>query len=82
MPWQWATAEQGVRLAQIVNDAAVEAHTAYPDRFVAGIAMPVRDPGMALKELNRVAGKPGMRAVHRGLTQPELHQRHRVGHAQ
>ncbi|HKC55863.1 MAG TPA: amidohydrolase family protein [Vicinamibacterales bacterium] len=64
MPWQWATPEQGVRLAQIVNDAAVEAHMAYPDRFVAGIAMPIRDPEMALKELNRVAGKPGMRAVH------------------
>ena len=64
MPWQWATPEQGVRLAQIVNDAAVEAHTAHPDRFVAGIAMPVKDPQMALKELNRVAGKPGMRAVH------------------
>jgi len=44
MPWQWATPGQGLRLAQIVNDAAVEAHTAYPDRFVAGIAMPVRDP--------------------------------------
>jgi predicted TIM-barrel fold metal-dependent hydrolase len=64
MPWQWATPEQGVRLAQIVNDAAIEAHTAHPDRFVAGIAMPVKDPQMALKELNRVAGKPGMRAVH------------------
>jgi hypothetical protein len=63
MPWQWATPEQGVRLAQIVNDAAIEAHTAHPDRFVAGIAMPVRDPAMALQELNRVAGKPGMRAV-------------------
>src|SRR6266571_2966757 len=36
----------------------------FPDRFVAGIAIPVRDPVMALKELNRVAGKPGMRAVH------------------
>ena len=64
MPWQWATPEQGVRLAQLVNDAAIEAHTAFPDRFVAGIAMPVKDPAMALKELNRVAGKPGMRAVH------------------
>jgi aminocarboxymuconate-semialdehyde decarboxylase len=63
-PWQWATPEQGARLAQIVNDAAIQAHTAYPDRFVAGIAIPVRDPVMALKELNRVAGKPGMRAVH------------------
>src|SRR3989442_15103523 len=63
-PWQWATPEQGARLAQIVNDAAIQAHTAFPDRFVAGIAIPVRDPVMALKELNRVAGKPGMRAVH------------------
>ena len=26
MPWQWATPEQGVRLARIVNDAAIEAH--------------------------------------------------------
>src|SRR6059036_783915 len=43
MPWQWATPEQGVRLAQLVNDAAIEAHTAFPDRFVAGIAMPVKD---------------------------------------
>jgi aminocarboxymuconate-semialdehyde decarboxylase len=63
-PWQWATPEQGARLAQIINDAAIEAHTAFPDRFVAGIAIPVRDPVLALKELNRVAGKPGMRAVH------------------
>src|SRR5262249_6785941 len=51
-------------LAQIVNDAAIQAHTAFPDRFVAGIAVPVRDPAMALKEINRVAGKPGMRAIH------------------
>jgi aminocarboxymuconate-semialdehyde decarboxylase len=64
MPWQWATPEQGERLAQIVNDAAVEAHTAFPDRYVAGIEIPVKDPAMAIKELNRVAGKPGMRAVH------------------
>jgi aminocarboxymuconate-semialdehyde decarboxylase len=64
MPWQWASLEVGAQLAQIINDAAVEAHTAFPDRFVAAIEMPIRDPGLALKELNRVAGKPGMRAVH------------------
>jgi len=29
-PWQWATPEQGARLAQIVNDAAIQAHTAFP----------------------------------------------------
>lgn len=63
-PWQIVSAADGARLAQIVNDAAIEAHTKYPDRFVAGVTMPIQDPALALKELNRVAGKPGMRAVH------------------
>jgi aminocarboxymuconate-semialdehyde decarboxylase len=64
MPWQLVTPEQGVRLAQIVNDAGVEAHTAFPDRYLASIELPIRDADLALKELNRVAGKPGLRAVH------------------
>ena len=64
MPWQWATPEQGARLAQIINDAGMEAHKAHPDRFVLGAELPVRDPQLALKELNRVAGHPGVKAVH------------------
>lgn len=64
MPWQWAPPDVGAHLAQIVNDAAVEAHTAFPDRFAAGIELSIHDPQLALKELNRVAGKPGLRAVH------------------
>ena len=64
MPWQWVPPDVGAHLAQIINDAAVEAHTAFPDRFTAGIEMSIHDPGLALKELNRVAGKPGLRAVH------------------
>src|SRR5579864_9387959 len=64
MPWQWTSAEQGAHLAQIINDAGIEAHKAHPDRFVLGVEIPIRDPQMALKELNRVAGKPGVRAVH------------------
>jgi aminocarboxymuconate-semialdehyde decarboxylase len=64
MPWQVVTAEEGARLARIVNDAGVEAHTAFPDRFIASIELPIRDAGMALTELNRAAGKPGLRAVH------------------
>lgn len=64
MPWQWAAPPEGLHLAAIVNDAAVEAHAKYPDRFIAGIEMPIRDPQLALRELNRVAGKPGMKAVH------------------
>ena len=64
MPWQWVPPEAGAHLAQIMNDSAIEAHTKYPTRFMAGIEMDVRDPKAALKELNRVAGKPGLRAVH------------------
>jgi aminocarboxymuconate-semialdehyde decarboxylase len=64
MPWQWTTAEQGAHLAQIINDTGIEVAKKHPDRFVLGIEMPVRDPQLALKELNRVAGKPGVRAVH------------------
>jgi aminocarboxymuconate-semialdehyde decarboxylase len=64
MPWQWASQDDANKLARMVNDAAIEAHKAFPDRFVAGVAMPMRDPKQAMGELERVAGQPGMRAVH------------------
>jgi len=64
MPWQWASRGDAVRLSQLVNDAAVAAHTKYPQRILAGIELPIRFPDLALAELNRMAGKPGMRAVH------------------
>lgn len=64
MPWQWAPQDGANRLARLVNDAAIEAHKAYPDRFLAGAALPIRDPAAAVRELERVAGAPGMRAVH------------------
>jgi aminocarboxymuconate-semialdehyde decarboxylase len=64
MPWQWVSEDSGAHIAQITNDAALEAHTAYPDRFLYGIELPVGYPAVALKELNRVAGKPGAVAVH------------------
>ncbi len=63
-PWQWAPAGVAVRLTQLVNDAAIEAHSAFPDRFVAGVAMPVQNVTLALQELNRVAGKPAFCGVH------------------
>jgi aminocarboxymuconate-semialdehyde decarboxylase len=63
MPWGWAKPDDAVRLAQIVNDAGIEAHQAYPDRFLIGAGVPIRDPAASVKELNRIAGKPGIRAV-------------------
>lgn len=64
MPWAWVTPQQGVQIAQLVNDAAIAAHARYPDRFLAGIEIPVGYPDGCLQELSRVAGKPGMVGVH------------------
>lgn len=64
MPWQWVSKDTADRLAQAVNDSAVEAHRAYPDRFWGAVELPASDAGASLQELNRMAGKPGIRAVH------------------
>lgn len=64
MPWQITSAKDGAHLAQVINDTGVQVHQKYPDRFVIAAELPIRDPELALKELNRVAGHPGIRAVH------------------
>src|SRR5579871_6184720 len=64
MPWQRVSAQQGARLAQVINDTGIQVHQKYPDRFVIAAELPIRDSELALKELNRVAGQPGVRAVH------------------
>jgi aminocarboxymuconate-semialdehyde decarboxylase len=63
MPWWWASDADALRLAQMVNDSALETHLKYPDRFLTGLALPIKQPDAALQELNRMAGKPGVRAV-------------------
>jgi aminocarboxymuconate-semialdehyde decarboxylase len=64
MPWQWVPPDVGANLARVINDANLAAHIAHPDRFCGAIEVSIRDPQLALAELNRMAGKPGMRAVH------------------
>lgn len=63
MPWWWAKPDDAQKLARMVNDAALEAHAKYPDRFLVGLAVPIKQPEAALAELNRMAGKPGVHAV-------------------
>jgi aminocarboxymuconate-semialdehyde decarboxylase len=62
----WADGPFGLRLARAVNDALVEAHTAFPDRFVGLAMLPMHDPALALDELTRVARLPGIRGVYAG----------------
>ena len=64
MPWWQVSPQDGAELAQVINDEAIAWHNADPNRFFGAAELPVRDPQLALKELNRVAGRPGIRAVH------------------
>lgn len=71
MPWAWVTRDQGMEIARVVNDSAIEAHRKYPERFIAGIEIPVGYPEGCLQELDRMAGKPGMVGVHVPNTLPQ-----------
>ena len=75
----WAPAERGAKLARIYNDAVIEAHTAFPDRYVGCAALPVQDAALSLAELKRVEGQRGIRGVYlptnlgtRELSHPDL----------
>ncbi len=62
----WADGEVGHRLARAFNDAASEAHTRHPGRFVGCATLPMQDPPRAAQELERASGLPGIRAVYLG----------------
>src|SRR5262249_36918021 len=64
----FAPADVGLRLARAFNDALAEAHTAYPDRFVGLAMLPMQEPTLALEELERVVGLPGVRGIYAGTT--------------
>src|SRR5215472_7085056 len=53
MPWSRVTPQQGAELAKIINDTGIQVHMKYPGRCVVGVELPVKDPELALKELNR-----------------------------
>jgi len=59
----WAPAGFGLELAAAHNDACVEAHRKYPDRFYGCIVLPMQDVGLACEELERMAKHSCMRAV-------------------
>lgn len=60
----WASSELGLRLSQAYNDAASAAHIKYKNRFVGLAMLPMQDPALALKELDRVAKLPGIRGLY------------------
>jgi aminocarboxymuconate-semialdehyde decarboxylase len=62
----WADADLSQKLSRTWNDAASEAHKAYPTRLVALMILPMLDPDHAIDELNRAAELPGIRGVYMG----------------
>ncbi len=59
----WADPDFGLRLCQTYNDAIAAVTRAHPDRFLAFAALPLQDPPLALKELERCAADLGVRGV-------------------
>jgi aminocarboxymuconate-semialdehyde decarboxylase len=60
----WASPALGLGLSQAFNDAASAAHREHPRRFVGLAMLPMQDPALALKELQRAARLPGMRGLY------------------
>lgn len=60
----WAPPAFGLKLAQAYNDACADLHRAHPDRFLGTIMLPLQAPDLAVKELERAAKLPGMKAVY------------------
>ncbi|MBI4456739.1 MAG: amidohydrolase [Acidobacteria bacterium] len=62
----WADGALGLKLAQVMNDALVEAHRAFPDQFLGLAILPMQNTRLALQELERVSQLPGMRGIYMG----------------
>jgi len=59
----WAPPGFGLELSAAHNDACVEAHRKYPERFYGTIVLPMQDVKLAAEELERMAKHSCMRAV-------------------
>jgi len=60
----WASPAFGLALSQAFNDAAAAAHRKYPERYFGLAMLPMQDPRLALKELERAAKLPGMKGLY------------------
>lgn len=69
----WAKPDLARRLSEAYNDACLEAHEAYPDRYLGLAMLPMLQPDAAVAELERCADLPGMRGVYLS-TQIEGHE--------
>ncbi|MCY4463880.1 MAG: amidohydrolase family protein [Albidovulum sp.] len=62
----WAPRSLAKRLSETFNDACVHAHSSHPDRFAFLAMLPFHHPDLALEELERISGKPGIKGIYMG----------------
>lgn len=60
----WAGGPLAERLAAVFNEAIARAHAAHPDRFVGLATLPMQDPALAAREVERAAALPGVRGFY------------------
>ncbi len=60
----WAGEALAQRLTEAFNDALIAAHEAHPQRIVGFAILPMHAPGLAIKELDRLAGAPGIKGAY------------------
>jgi aminocarboxymuconate-semialdehyde decarboxylase len=60
----WADDELGVQLCVAFNNAVSDAHKAHPDRLIGFACLPMQNPTLALRELERAAKLPGIKGVY------------------
>ena len=60
----WAGDGLSKKLAEAFNDALAEAHQAYPERLVGLATLPLQAPELALAELERLGGLPGIKGIY------------------
>jgi aminocarboxymuconate-semialdehyde decarboxylase len=75
----WARPEHADDLARLLNDHLADVVRQYPDRFAGLGTLPMQEPELAIRELERCVGELGLRGVQIGshvngwnLDQPEL----------
>lgn len=60
----WAGRDLGHRLCAVFNDELARAHERYPSRLVGLATLPLHEPDLALRELERAARLPGVRGAY------------------
>jgi aminocarboxymuconate-semialdehyde decarboxylase len=60
----WAKGDLAQEVAETYNDALAEAHERHPKRLFGLAMLPMHEPGLAIKEVERAAKLPGMRGFY------------------